>query len=114
MSAGTGAKSRIYRTIDSGQHWTLVHQNQIPDAFFDGIAFYDALRGLVVGDPVDTKFFLLATSDGGATWTRLSGPSAREGEGAFAASNTSLAVHRSGQAWFWNWRHPRWTRLQLL
>ena len=100
MSAGPGDKSRIYRSVDSGRHWALIHQNQIPEAFFDNIAFHDGLRGLVVGDPVDGKFFLLATSDGGATWSRLSGPTAREGEGAFAASNTSLAVDRSGHAWF--------------
>ena len=100
MASGSGQKSRIYRSIDAGLHWTLVHQNQLPEAFFDGIAFYDALRGLVLGDPVDGKFFLLTTSDGGITWTRLDGPSAREGEGAFAASNTSLAVHHDGKAWF--------------
>ena len=100
MSAGQGTKSCIYRTIDSGQHWKLVHQNQIAEAFFDSIAFYDALRGLVVGDPVDGRFFLLSTSDGGATWSRLEGPTARDGEGAFAASNTSLVVLRAGLAWF--------------
>ena len=100
MSAGSGDKSRIYGTSDSGQHWTLVHQNQIPTAFFDSIAFHDGLRGLVVGDPVGGKFFLLATTDGGATWSPLPGPTAREGEGAFAASNTSLVVNHPGLAWF--------------
>ena len=100
MAAGPGEKSRIYRSTDSGQNWKLVHQNRIAEAFFDGIAFYDALRGLVIGDPVDGKFFLLATADGGATWTKLDGPTAREGEGAFAASNTSLTVTRAGLAWF--------------
>ena len=100
MAAGPGKKSAIYRTSDSGKTWKLVHQNEIPEAFFDGIAFYDALHGLIIGDPVDGKFFLLATSDGGATWSRLDGPSAREGEGAFAASNTSLSTARAGLAWF--------------
>lgn len=100
MSAGSGAKSRIYRTTDSGKRWTLVHQNELTAAFFDSIAFYDALRGLVIGDPVDGRFFLLATSDGGTTWSRLNGPAAREGEGAFAASNTSLVVNHKGLAWF--------------
>jgi photosystem II stability/assembly factor-like uncharacterized protein len=100
MSAGSGAKSRIYRSGDAGQSWTLVHQNQVPEAFFDCIAFHDGLRGLVLGDPVDGKFFLLATSDGGIKWSRLEGPTARDGEGAFAASNTSLVVNHAGLAWF--------------
>jgi photosystem II stability/assembly factor-like uncharacterized protein len=100
MAAGAGEKSAIYRTTDAGEHWTLVHQNKIQGAFFDGFAFFDALRGLLVGDPVDGKFFLLTTSDGGQTWSRIDGPTARDGEGAFAASNTSLVVHRDGHAWF--------------
>ena len=100
MSAGSGVKSTIYRTTDSGDHWTLVHQNQIPEAFFDGFAFFDALRGLLIGDPVNGKFFLLATADGGATWHPIDGPRAQDGEGAFAASNTSLAVRPDGSAWF--------------
>lgn len=100
MSAGSGPKSSIYRSPDSGQHWKLVHQNQVADGFFDCIAMYDALRGLVVGDPVDGKFFLLTTANGGATWSRIDGPTARDGEGAFAASNTSLTVKANGQAWF--------------
>ena len=100
MSAGPGAKSALYRSADSGAHWKLVHQNQIPEAFFDAIAFYDSLRGLVLGDPVNGKFFLLSTSNAGESWTRLDGPMAREGEGAFAASNTSLVVKGNGLAWF--------------
>jgi photosystem II stability/assembly factor-like uncharacterized protein len=100
MSAGPGAQSRIYRTIDAGLHWTLVHQNQLPSGFFDDIAFIDFRRGLVLGDPVDGTFFLLATADAGATWKRLDGPTAKLDEGAFAASNSSLTVDRLGHAWF--------------
>lgn len=100
MSAGLGEKSRLYRTIDAGVHWTLVYQNTAPQAFFDDVAFFDFRFGLVVGDPVDGAFFLLSTFDAGATWKRLDGPSAELDEGAFAASNTSLTVDRSGHAWF--------------
>ena len=100
MSAGPGVKSTIYQSSDAGAHWALVHQNKIPAAFFDGFAFFDALRGLLIGDPVDGKFFLLVTKDGGATWNPIIGPSARDGEGAFAASNTSLVVKHDGGAWF--------------
>ena len=100
MSAGPGEKSRIYRSTDTGAHWSLVHRNQVKDAFFDNIAFFDFRRGLVVGDPVGGAFFLLETYDAGATWKRLDGPSAKLDEGVFAASNSSLTVSRSGRAWF--------------
>ncbi|HEY3741996.1 MAG TPA: hypothetical protein VGL53_19225 [Bryobacteraceae bacterium] len=100
MSAGLGEKSRIYRTIDAGIHWTLVYQNTVPQAFFDDVRFFDFRFGLVIGDPVDGAFFILSTFDAGATWQRQDGPTAEVDEGAFAASNSSLAVDRSGHAWF--------------
>jgi photosystem II stability/assembly factor-like uncharacterized protein len=99
MSAGPGDQSRIYHTTDAGQHWQLQFTNSNPKAFFDSIAFWDPTRGLVLGDPIadesgQLKFQLLITTDG-KTWTPIpssSLPSALEGEGAFAASNTCLAI----------------------
>jgi hypothetical protein len=40
------------------------------------------------------------TSDAGVTWKRIDGPMATPDEGAFAASNSSLTVDRSANAWF--------------
>ena len=39
MSAGTGDASRIYRTTDGGEHWTLQFTNPDAAGFFDAIAF---------------------------------------------------------------------------
>lgn len=109
MAAGPGAKSCIYRTEDGGAQWTLTHQNKQEKGFFDSIAFWDRRRGIVVGDPVDGRFTILTTSNGGVTWQHLAwGPSvgggvmpaAMEGEGAFAASGTSITVQPGGKVWF--------------
>jgi photosystem II stability/assembly factor-like uncharacterized protein len=104
MSAGPGDASRIYRSGDGGAHWTLAHTNPDADGFYDAIAFWDARNGLVMGDPVKGRFSVRVTHDGGATWTAVASeslPPALEGEGAFAASGTCLAVRRGGQeAWF--------------
>jgi photosystem II stability/assembly factor-like uncharacterized protein len=103
MSAGPGAKSRIYRTEDGGQQWTLVHQNQQEKGFFDSVAFWDRRRGILVGDPVDGRFTILTTINGGVTWRPIAPagmPPANPDEGAFAASGTSIAVQRNGLAWF--------------
>src|SRR5438067_2156997 len=35
LSIGTGEQSRIYKTTDAGQHWSLQFQNQQAKAFFD-------------------------------------------------------------------------------
>jgi photosystem II stability/assembly factor-like uncharacterized protein len=103
MSAGPGDQSRIYHTADAGQHWQLQFTNTNPKGFFDSMGFWDPTHGIVLGDPIpdetgkDTgslKFELLITDDG-KTWTQIPPaqlPPALEGESAFAASNTCLAI----------------------
>ena len=99
MSSGPGEQSRIYHTSDGGQHWQLQFTGSNPKTFFDSIAFWDSQHGVVLGDPVpdqsgQLKFQLLVTSDG-QTWTPIASsqmPTAAEGEGAFAASNSCIAI----------------------
>ena len=104
MSAGPGDASRIYRSTDAGTSWKLVHTNPDKDGFYDAIAFWDAQNGIVMGDPVNGRFVVRVTHDGGATWAAPSGfamADAMAGEGAFAASGTCLTVARgSDSAWF--------------
>jgi photosystem II stability/assembly factor-like uncharacterized protein len=101
MSSGPGRESRVYRTADGGAHWNLVLQNGDERGFFDAIAFWDLRSGLLLGDPVGGHFVLFRTEDGGLTWRRdATLPAARDGEGAFAASGTCLAVGADGHAWF--------------
>src|SRR5262249_45313652 len=93
MSAGPGDASKIYRSTDGGASWKLAHTNPEKDGFYDAVAFWDDREGLVLGDPVNGKFRIRATRDGGATWTMEHGmvmPPALENEGAFAASGTCL------------------------
>ena len=99
MSAGPGDQSRIYHTSDGGQHWQLQFTASSPKSFFDSIAFWDPTHGIVLGDPIpddsgQLKFQLLMTTNG-QSWTPIAPsqlPPALEGEGAFAASNTCIAV----------------------
>lgn len=95
LAIGPGEASRVYRTVDGGETWRLALQNHDPRAFFDCMAF-DGQRGWLLGDPVDGRFQLFASDDGGRSWTQAEGPAAVEGEAAFAASGTCLA--RSGAA----------------
>ena len=107
MSSGKGDQSRIYHTSDAGQHWSLQFTNTNPNGFFDSMAFWDSKRGVVLGDPIPDesgklKFELLLTEDGGQNWRPLpsaSLPPAHEGEGAFAASNSCLAL-QGADIWF--------------
>jgi photosystem II stability/assembly factor-like uncharacterized protein len=95
LSIGPGEASRIYKTIDGGVRWEQQFVNREPKAFFDGMAFWDADHGLAVSDSVDGRFVIIRTEDGGRTWTPVDAaalPPALPGEGAFAASGTSVAV----------------------
>ncbi len=97
VSAGQAeiGRARIYRTTDGGETWQLVFQTREKGVFLDGAAFWDERNGLVFGDPVDGKWYLLRTRDGGRTWQRIAPknlPPMLTNEGAFAASNSSLIV----------------------
>ncbi len=100
LSAGPGEKSRIYKTDDGGKSWDLQFQNEHPDGFLNGFAFWDPDRGIAVGDPIEGHLFVLVTSDGGESWSRIrSLPEVAEGEYGFAASGTNVAVAGSAFAW---------------
>lgn len=98
-----GDSSRIYRTTDGGRTWTKQWSATRKGTFLDAIRFWDARHGIALSDPVDGRFLLLTTSDGGESWTEIPPdriPPALPGEGAFAASGSCLAVAGRSDVWF--------------
>jgi len=94
LSIGSGESSRIYKTLDGGEHWDLQFANTDPKLFLDAMTFADATHGVAFSDSVDGAFVVLTTSDGRA-WTRIPVdrlPPALPGEGAFAASGSNIAM----------------------
>ena len=100
LSIGTGEKSRVYKTTNGGESWNLLYTNPDPKGFFDAIAFWDATHGILLGDPVDGRFVVFTTDDGGTAWKRQKTPSAVANEGAFAASNSCMNVRGTREVWF--------------
>jgi photosystem II stability/assembly factor-like uncharacterized protein len=96
LAIGEGDASRIYRTDDGGAHWDLVFVNDEPRAFYNCLDFFPGGKhGLAVSDPVDGRFRILGTSDGGRSWEVLPAdgmPAAEDGEFNFAASGTCLVT----------------------
>jgi photosystem II stability/assembly factor-like uncharacterized protein len=102
LAAGPGDKSRIYH-LRKGKPWELQFTNNEPKGFLDCMALVDTQHGIVLGDPVNGRFQILRTRDGGRTWQNVDSqkmPPAIEGEGAFAASNSCIAVNGTQDLWF--------------
>jgi len=102
MSSGEGEKSRIYKTTDGGETWTLQYDDKRKAFFLDALACWSGKECLALSDPVDGKFLLIGTTDG-EHWNPLpsdSMPAALPTEGAFAASNSSLALGVHGEFFF--------------
>jgi photosystem II stability/assembly factor-like uncharacterized protein len=94
LAVGPGEQSRIYKTLDGGKNWIKQYQGARPEIFLDGLVCSDVKDCLVIGDPVDGKFFVLSTTDG-EQWRELARetmPAALKDEGAFAASNSALTL----------------------
>jgi photosystem II stability/assembly factor-like uncharacterized protein len=97
MSAGEAekGKTKIFRTEDGGDNWQQVYETTRQGVFLDGMDFWDSQRGICFGDPVEGRFFILLTRDGGRTWREipvLDRPEALPNEAAFAASGTSIVT----------------------
>lgn len=105
ISSGPAEKgqAQIYRTIDGGKHWMKVFEQKRAGIFFDAIAFWDRKHGIALSDPVQGRFALFITQDGGSSWKQIPAaalPPALPNEGAFAASNSCLTVHGKADVWF--------------
>ncbi|MFA0962930.1 WD40/YVTN/BNR-like repeat-containing protein [Roseivirga sp. BDSF3-8] len=88
-----GQPAMIYRTEDAGREWRMTYRDTSGQAFFDALLFGSDSLGLVMSDPVDGKFLLLATVYGGREWRPIPPsaiPDAGKGEAGFAASNSGM------------------------
>ncbi|WP_167605060.1 oxidoreductase [Maribellus sediminis] len=89
-----------YSTTNGGESWEVVYRDTTAGLFFNSLKFADDRHGLAVSDPIEGKFFVIRTEDGGATWQRVESlPPVEEGEANFAASNTCIEFLPSGKAW---------------
>lgn len=84
-----GSPAKLYKD------GVLVYQENHEKAFYDALDFWNDQEGIAIGDPTDDCMSIIITRDGGNTWNKLSCdvlPKAKEGEAAFAASDTNIAI----------------------
>ena len=92
----------VLRTSNGGASWQLVYENHTPGVFLDAMDFRNEQEGIIVGDPIDGKFLITRSIDGGISWTDLppsQRPTADSGEACFASSGTNIRWN-GGQAMF--------------
>jgi hypothetical protein len=66
------------------------------NVFYDAMTFWDDREGIAMGDPTEDCLSIIITRNGGNNWEKLSCellPKTEEGEAAFAASNSNIAVY---------------------
>jgi len=100
--ASAGTPAIVLSTEDGGETWHEILRRTEEKAFFDALKFFDSERGVLLSDPVDDKWLILTTANGGRSWKEVPHsalPKVQVGETAFAASNSALHVTPNGQAW---------------
>lgn len=79
----------------------IVYKEEHEKVFYDSMAFFDGQNGIAMGDPTDDCLSIILTNDGGENWVKVpcsNLPKTEDGEAAFAASNTNIAIVGS-HAW---------------
>ena len=84
----------LFKTGDTG-NMELVYKEDNKKVFYDAMVFWNNKEGIAMGDPTDGCLSIIVTRNGGNSWRKIDCrdlPEVEEGEAAFAASNSNIAV----------------------
>ena len=103
LASGPGEQSRVYKTTDGCSHWSESIKNDKKDGFWDAVVFQsrdfgmlgDGNTGMLLGDPVNSRFDMYAMPLGHGWLSDDAACLARKDESAFAASNSAVFVFGS-------------------
>jgi len=87
--------ARLYKLSRKATEPKLVYSEVHENVFYDSMAFWNDREGIAIGDVINGCMSVIITRDGGESWVKLSCdvlPQSQEGEGAFAASDTNIAI----------------------
>ncbi|MEN9684393.1 MAG: hypothetical protein RLZZ28_179 [Bacteroidota bacterium] len=98
---GIASPGILLKTVDGGKNWKKVYEDSSKEVFMDAMDFYTEKEGIVIGDPVNGKMYMVTTSDKGESWQKTipltSQPGLSEGEAFFASSGTNLRITAAGK-----------------
>ena len=84
----------LYKTGDNGI-MELAYKEAGEGVFYDSMVFWNNQEGIAIGDSTNGCLSIIITRDGGVTWSKSpcdNLPKGIDNEGAFAASNTNIAI----------------------
>lgn len=87
--------ARLYKLNRKAKGGKRVYEEKHKNAFYDAMRFWNSNEGIAIGDPTDSCISVIITRDGGNTWSKLpcdNLPKASDGEAAFAASDSNIAI----------------------
>jgi photosystem II stability/assembly factor-like uncharacterized protein len=93
----------ILITLDGGNTWKTAFIDSSKGMFLDAMEFWNTSSGIVIGDPVNGRFYIGRTFDGGSSWHQVpfdEFPAADSGEACFAASGTNIRKLNRREACF--------------
>ncbi len=93
----------ILKTTDAGENWKIVFEDHTKGMFLDAMEFWNEKSGIAIGDPIDGRFFIIRTFNGGKKWQRIpemNRPLADSGEACFASSGTNIRKLNKSEAIF--------------
>jgi photosystem II stability/assembly factor-like uncharacterized protein len=85
--------ANILKTTDGGKTWKTVFNDSTKGMFLDAMEFWNRDSGIALGDPINGKFFIIRSFDGGNNWQKIPFnklPAADSGEACFASSGTNV------------------------
>jgi photosystem II stability/assembly factor-like uncharacterized protein len=96
-----GSPAVLYKIGFDGKEATNIEQVYTETGekvFYDALAFWNESEGIAMGDPTEDCLSVLITRDGGNRWKKVpcsALPKLEEGEAAFAASNSNIALYEN-------------------
>ena len=94
-----GNPALLFKYLDGESK--IVYKEEDEKVFYDAMVFFDEQNGIAMGDPTDDCLSIILTNDGGENWIKVpcsNLPKTEDGEAAFAASNTNIAI-KGSHAW---------------
>ncbi len=90
---GIAEPAIILKTKDGGNTWRKVFEDSTKGMFLDAMDFDEKGNGVVVGDPIDGKPYILLTKNEGDDWVRdKRNDTLIVGEAFFASSGTNIKI----------------------